>query len=162
MIMSNEENEWVDQIVRYIHLPSLLIHHDSDFEAEKKREGISKISWTDWKFSLPIWQQGFSSILNDNLELFILNVHAIQGSFLLLIPPPPTIEAQILTSPTQKRTRLWLAKIHSRVSWNITPLIISHILYGVRGSQIKGGGINRKDPNAIYKFWLMFSKCWIS
>ena len=55
------------------------------------------------------------------------------GSF-LLIPPP--IVTKILTPPptpplTQKRTRLWMAKIHSHLSWNIALLIISHIHYGV-------------------------------
>ena len=47
----------------------------------------------------------------------------ILGSFLLIFPPslrpPPTVEAQNLTPPpppTQNRTRLWLAKIHSRGS----------------------------------------------
>ena len=40
----------------------------------------------------------------------------------------------------QKRTRLWLAKIHSRVIWNITPPIISHIQYGVGGVKSAGGG----------------------
>ena len=68
--------------------------------------------------------------------------------------PPP---------PSQKRTRLWLAKIHSRVSWNITPLIISHIHYGVGGvkSVGGGGGINRKNPKKfpINQNGIFESKC---
>ena len=51
MIMPNEKSEWVHQVVRYIHSPALFIQGDnSDLEAEKKRERIFKMSWTDWKF----------------------------------------------------------------------------------------------------------------
>ena len=42
-------------------------------------------------------------------------------------------------SPTQNQTRLWLAKIHPRVSWTITPLIILHIRR-VEGVKSFGGG----------------------
>ena len=55
--MSNEESEWVHQVVRYIHSAALFIHHDNDFEA-KKRKRVFKMSWRDWKVSLPIWQKG--------------------------------------------------------------------------------------------------------
>ena len=56
-----------------------------------------------------------------NFEFFGSGVLVFSGEisgYFLLIPPPPTIEAQSLTPPppTQKQTRLWLAKIHSRVS----------------------------------------------
>ena len=68
----------------------------------------------------------------------VLYSQKIDQIFLLTPPPPhpPPVIPRILTPPfpTQKRTRLWLAEIRSRVSWNIAPLIISHIRYGVRKS----------------------------
>ena len=46
MIMPNEESEWVHQVFRYIHSPTLFIRGDnSDFEAEEKREQIVKMFW---------------------------------------------------------------------------------------------------------------------
>ena len=52
----------------------------------------------------------------------------------------------------QKRTRLQLAKIHSHVIGNITPLIISHIHYGVGGvKSVGGGGINRKHLGHFHR-----------
>ena len=66
---------------------------------------------------------------------FSWNFIRIFGSVLLI---PHKVGAENLTPPppVQKWTRLWLAKIHSRLSYNITPLIISHIHYGGGG----GGG----------------------
>ena len=59
MNMSNEETQWVQYVVRYIHSSALFIHRDNwDFEAEKTRERMFKMSWTDWLFILPIWQKG--------------------------------------------------------------------------------------------------------
>ena len=58
MIMPNEESDWVHQVFRYIHSPALFIQRDnSDFKG-KKREGVLKMAWTNWKFNLPIWQKG--------------------------------------------------------------------------------------------------------
>ena len=55
LIMPNQESEWVQQVVRNIPSPALSIQWDnSDFEAKKGKE-IFQISWTDWKFILPIW-----------------------------------------------------------------------------------------------------------
>ena len=36
----------------------------SDFEVEKKRERIFKMSWTDWKIDLPIWLRGLLVVPN--------------------------------------------------------------------------------------------------
>ena len=59
VIMPNEESEWVDQRVRYIHWSALLVQRDnSDFEAKKKRDWIFKMPLADWKVNQPIWQKG--------------------------------------------------------------------------------------------------------
>ena len=57
MIVPNEESDWVHRVIRYIHTPAVFNQRDYS-EAEKKRERIFKMSWTDLKFSLPIWQKG--------------------------------------------------------------------------------------------------------
>ena len=94
------------------------------------------------------------------IERFSIHIYCQNWIFSVHSPSPATVGAQNLTPqppppPAQKLTRLWLAKIHSRVSWNITPLSISH--YGVgggrRGFKLVGmGEVNRKDLwNFIWK-----------
>ena len=54
--------------------------------------------------------------ISSTLDFGIVSVNALPPP-----PPPPpppasTVGAQNLSPPTQKRSRLWLATIHSRVS----------------------------------------------
>ena len=66
MIMPNEESEWVNQVVGYIHSPTLFIQRDNrDFEAEKKAWTDLQNVRADWKFHLPIRQKGLLVLWND-------------------------------------------------------------------------------------------------
>ena len=74
--------------------------------------------------------------------------------------PHPPVVTRILTPPHTERERereekSLLAKIHSRVSYNITPLVISHTHYSAGGGglnveSVGGGRVNRKHPNCNF------------
>ena len=80
MITPNEESEWIHHVVCHIDSPVLFIQHDnSDCEAEKKREHIFKMPWTDWNFTQPISRKGF-------LVLQITVVSEKNGTFIWHFP----------------------------------------------------------------------------